>query len=286
MNILISVLIQFENIFIFHKNFKWKQKYDIDSGLKKIESVAAADIDGDSDTDVVALAKTGVLSWWENDGSPAQDDWTEHSIATNFGGSSVTAANFDLLGERDVFAGSDGGDKIAWWENRGGGAFSGTSVVESGSELNGVLDLLSIDIDQDTDSDIIAAMKDGNTIAWWENLRISGTSQEAPTASIESELKPVCKQEVSAVECDANGGVSLNVLVPGFIAAIPVDPSFSSDPVLTGYEIRLEAGTPTLHLAATGAERGETIELRGSVGIENCLIWNVLNSYRECVLFE
>ena len=259
----------------------------MDSAASNVRGISYGDMDSDGDRDIVGISTSGEVSYWKNNGNPHQDNWQKQTVTTNMGGDSVAVADLDGDGDMDIAGASSGGDKLAWWENRGAAlGFSGTSVIETGSETNGIEEIILADVDADTDTDIVAAMSQANTVAWWENLRISGLSEEAPTASIESELKPVCKEGVTAVECDANGGVSLNVLVPGFIAKIPIDPSFTADPVLTGYEIRLEAGTPTLHLAAPNAERGETIELRGSVGIENCLVWNVLNSYRECVLFE
>ena len=262
-------------------------RYQVDSASSNVRGISYGDMDSDGDRDIVGISTSGEVNDWKNDGNPHQDNWQKQTVTTNMGGDSVAVADLDGDGDMDIAGASSGGDKLAWWENRGAVlGFSGTSVIETGAETNGIEEIALADIDGDTDTDIVAAMRQANTVSWWENLRISGLSEEAPTASIESELKPVCKEGVTAVECDANGGVSLNVLVPGFIAKIPIDPSFTADPVLTGYEIRLEAGTPTLHLAAPNAERGETIELRGSVGIENCLVWNVLNSYRECVLFE
>lgn len=263
----------------------WTQ-YDIDSTSETWEEVYVGNLDGDGDTDVVAISTNGRLSWWENDGTPAQNDWTEHVIASNFGGTAVSLVDFDLDGDLDVLGASEGGDKIAWWENEGGGVFAGTSVITSGGEVDGVTSVSAADVDGDGDLDVVAGMEVAGTIAWWENLSLAGYSQSAPVANVGGVFKPLCKFGVSVVACDANGGVSVDVLVPGHIAAIPVDPLSESDPVLTGFEVRHDAGTISLFVRAAFAELGKTIQIVGPVGVANCLVWDVLNNERTCVLFE
>lgn len=258
---------------------------DIDVTLKKTEGTALADMDGDTDRDVVAISKTGLVSYWINDGTPAGNDWAEVSVATNFGGQTVAVADFDGDGDLDIVGGSPGGDKVAWWENTGSGVFGPTGMIQSGSAVDGIYDLVPVDMEGDGDADIVAALKDGDRIVWWANQSINGTSQPAPSGEINPTPKPVCRGGISVAECDANGGVSLNVLIPNHIASIPVDPH-ASDLITTGFEVEIESGTPKLTVRAPLAELGETIELRGSVGTENCLVWDIISDERTCVLFE
>lgn len=263
----------------------WVQ-YRIDATSDQERDVFPADVDGDGDTDVVAISTGGSVSFWENDGMPRRDNWPVHSVTAGFGGNRLTLADMDLDGDLDILGGSEGGDKIAWWENGGGGSFSGTSIVETGSEADGVSEVTAADVDGDGDMDIVAVMEVAETAAWWENRMIAGVSSPAPVASIDATGKAICKEGVSLAECDANGGVSLDVLVPAYIASLPVDPLSLSDPLMTGYTVRIDPGTPNIFLAAPLAELGKTIGLSGSVGTSNCIMWSVINGENTCVLFE
>ena len=85
------------------------------------QSVVAADVDGDGDTDVLSASwYDDTIAWYENDGTPAVDAWTERAISTSaYLAESVFAADVDGDGDMDVLSASAGDDKIAWYENDG-----------------------------------------------------------------------------------------------------------------------------------------------------------------------
>ncbi len=263
----------------------------IDNGENGARGVAVGNIDGDGDTDIVGISLTGQVEWFENDGTPFTGSWPQHTIANSFGGETIVARDLDSDGDTDVIAASNGGDKIAYWENIGAGSFSGTFVIDYGTELDGVSDIAIADIDEDGDQDIVAANNVKRSVSWWMNLQIGGESEPAPQGAIDASYKPVCRADISVVECDAYGGVSLDVLIPGFLAEIPIDPSYrpggeGTGAVLTGYEISIDTALRKLSVRAPLAELNETIELVGPVGVENCLIWDIVQGERTCVLFE
>ena len=264
--------------------------YTIDNGESGERGVTFGDIDDDNDIDVVGISLSGKVEWYENDGNPKQSGWTSHQIANNFGGEERIVADVDFDNDLDVVAASDGGDKIAYWENEGGGTFSGTYVFAAGSDANGVHEIAAIDVNKDSALDIVAANRNADTITWWMNTKNIGTSEPAPLGAIEEEYEPVCRYGVSVVECDAYGGVSLDVLVPGYLAEIPADPMQDADTstgtVLTGYEVRHDFGTNKLYLRAPLAELDQEIEIIGTIGIANCLVWDLVNDERTCVLYE
>lgn len=268
-------------------------RYRIDGNTKKVDGVYAANIDADADLDVVAISRnSGIVAWWENKGVATWgSDWTEHSVSASFGGNGVAAVDLDKDGDLDIAAVSEGGDKVAWWQNLSGGtSWSATTIIATEGYARGAIDLAVTDMDADADADLVVASRNAGTtpsgrLVWFENLRLTGTSPSAPTANITSLFKPICRETVTEAQCDANGGARLSVLVPGFIGSLPIDPS-STDLLMTGYEIRLEDGTPSLSLRAPLAEMGKTILLQGSVGTENCLIWDVLGDTRECIVYE
>ncbi|HLC75965.1 MAG TPA: VCBS repeat-containing protein [Candidatus Peribacterales bacterium] len=263
----------------------------VDDGENGLRGVAAADIDGDLDVDIVGIGLSGKVEWYENDGTPlVGSPWVHHEITASFGGETVRAADLDNDGDSEVVAASIGGDKLAYWENLGGGSFSGTFVIGFGSSLNGVSDIDLGDLDEDGDLDIVTANDAARTISWWENLAISGSSDPAPQGAIDADYKPICREGVTVPECDAYGGVALDVLIPGYLATIPVDPSqdesSATGSVLTGLEIRIDTQLANVSIRAPFAELGEVIEIIGPVGTENCLVWDVLQGQRTCVLFE
>src|SRR3989344_117390 len=262
----------------------------VDNGESGARGVGAADVDNDGDTDILGIGLSGTVAWYENDGTPFTGSWTSHTVTSSFGGETITAGDMDNDGDLDIVAASNGGDKIAYLQNLGGGSFSGTFVIAFGPALNGGSDIELVDMDGDTDLDIVAANTNANTISWWMNLFISGVSEPAPQAGLQSDYKPVCRGGISVASYDAYGGAALDVLVPGNIASIPVDPSQDNDEgsgaTLTGFEISIDSQGGRLWIRAPLAELGETIELIGPIGTENCLVWDVVQGERTCVLFE
>ena len=93
-------------------------------------AVAAGDLDGDGDTDVVSTSwpsDPGVLSWYENDGTPGgPGDWTVHELSApgdGLGAASLSVADLDRDGDRDIVVMRF--NKIAWYENLdGAGSFA------------------------------------------------------------------------------------------------------------------------------------------------------------------
>ena len=91
------------------------------------QSVFAADVDGDGDTDVLsASANDDKIAWYENDGS---ENFTTHTVNTADpdsdpgngtngdadGAASVFAADVDGDGDLDILSASGNDDKIAWY---------------------------------------------------------------------------------------------------------------------------------------------------------------------------
>lgn len=133
-------------------------------------TVHAADIDGDSDMDVLFRGSTNEgngIVWVENiDG--LGNFGTPNLITTNINGlMCIYAVDLDNDDDIDVISASRLDDKIAWYRNEDGlGTFSTQYLISSNAEK--VASVFSADIDSDGDMDVLSAAD--KTIAWYENI--------------------------------------------------------------------------------------------------------------------
>ena len=139
------------------------------------QSVFAADLDGDGDTDVLsASAFDNRISWYENtDGlgtfGPRQVISTELNLPV-----AVFAADLDGDGDKDVLSASASDDKLAWYENTDGlGTFGPQQVISTTG--NFVVSVFAVDLDGDGDIDVLSASTVDDKIAWYENIDGLGT---------------------------------------------------------------------------------------------------------------
>ena len=161
-------------------------------------SVHAADLDGDGDADVVSSSDDAGIEWYENrDGA-----FTAHRIE-NEATDAVHAADIDNDGDADILSASRSSDKIAWYENLGGGSFSGQRVLDGVSYASAVR---AADLDGDGDADVLAAFGWGqqddtdDEIAWYENL---GGGLFAARRTITTDVEN--PEAVAAADLDGDG---------------------------------------------------------------------------------
>ena len=111
------------------------------------------------------------MVWYENDGTPNNDDWTQHDIDTSF----LQARNTDVVdidndGDLDVLGVANTGDELAWWENTAIFALNPTWTTYSiNASADGASEVFVADIDGDGDKDVVAAIHFDNQVAWYEN---------------------------------------------------------------------------------------------------------------------
>jgi len=143
----------------------------ITTAAQGAQSVHACDLDGDGDADVLSASmQDGKITWYENLGAGAFG--TPQVITTAAqGAQSVYACDLDADGDVDVLSASDnwfGQDKIAWYENLGGGSFGAQEVITTSAR--GAAYVYATDLDGDGDPDVLSASTRDDKIAWYENL--------------------------------------------------------------------------------------------------------------------
>ena len=148
---------------------------DVATDVEFPESVDAADIDGDGDTDVLTnpVNDNGTIEWYENDGN-GDPKFTKRRIDTNSLLESVYAADIDGDGDTDIYSYDDGfsdDGRILWYENDGSDNPSFTErEIDTG--LSNVSTVYVADVNGDGDADVLSAYEGEfyeNKIVWYEN---------------------------------------------------------------------------------------------------------------------
>jgi hypothetical protein len=157
-------------------------------------TMQAADLDGDSDLDVVTGSR-----WYESDGG-APPVFTPRLYDTGAPTGAVFVTDVDGDGDADILGASGADNRVAWYENDGGSPPAWTArVITAGAEL--ALAVHGADIDRDGDLDVLSASWQDNTIAWYEN---DGVSPPAWTEHVITTSATLARS-VYAADVDGDG---------------------------------------------------------------------------------
>ncbi|MEM1177496.1 MAG: ECF-type sigma factor [Acidobacteriota bacterium] len=146
----------------------WTRR-SIATGFDGAQSVAASDVDGDGDLDVVGAAVTDdTVAWWENTAGDG-GAWTEHVVDAGIQqASSVDVRDLDGDGDMDILGAAAALGELEWWENVTGDGSAWTGRPLPGTFF-GAAAALAGDIDDDGDLDVVASALGADAISWWEN---------------------------------------------------------------------------------------------------------------------
>ncbi len=173
--------------------------------LSRVNSVHAADIDGDGDLDMLggAWVIDGLNVYKNTDGLGNFDTGTEISNITKV--SCIQTFDIDVDGDLDIVACFYSTDQIIWFENTNGNGDFGTGTVISNT-ADGAQFVHPADLDLDGDLDLIVANSVGNEIVWFENQDGVGTFGVAQIISTDVDSPK------SAIGFDLDGDGDLDIL--------------------------------------------------------------------------
>ena len=141
----------------------------LSNNMTLAKSVTAGDLDGDQDNDIIGVSiVNNDIVWWRNDGGQPIK-WTQILIDGNFIGAHwVQAVDLDNDTDLDILGAAYLGHEIAWWRNDGGNPMVWTKQIISSGFTNACV-AYAIDLDGDSDKDVIGTGQGINQIAWWRN---------------------------------------------------------------------------------------------------------------------
>ena len=178
--------------------FEKQQVTDITEATAR--DVHSADMDGDGDMDILAIAASGYVVWHENVAGNATQ-WTMVLVEEGWvGASSGVAADMDGDGDMDIVACNQTTDEVAWWENNAGNGKSWTKRTMDAS-FDGAVGVWAADMDADGDMDVAGAANSGGDVSWFENK--DGAGGQWQTHLIDGDFAGA--MDVHAADLDGDG---------------------------------------------------------------------------------
>jgi hypothetical protein len=145
-------------------------KYIVDNTYYNPSCVHAADMDQDSDIDVLACSEyDNSIDWWENNGDGTS--WTKHTATTSlYAPIWISTGDIDEDGDIDLLgAGTTSG--ILWFENKKGeaGNWKNSFTAHAVSSTIDPACVIMAYVNGDSDPDIVGSYYNAGGVCWWEN---------------------------------------------------------------------------------------------------------------------
>lgn len=136
------------------------------------------DIDNDGIKDIVigTFNTSGDLAWYKNLGGGNFGPKNMISTGEVDAITAIYLADLNNDGNMDVVTASALDDKIAWFENNGGGSFSSQQIISTNAD--NANDVFVADFDNDGFKDVVSASRNDYKIAWYKNLGNNTFSSE------------------------------------------------------------------------------------------------------------
>lgn len=157
----------------------------ISAGIGFATQVAAADLDGDNDLDVICSADdasgNGDIRWWKNNGSgsftsmPSLIAWLAEPMDISIADLDKDG-DLDIIGQQALYSTS-----LFWFANDGLGNFGTLQLI---SDTLAVTSIISSDLDDDGDCDILYNSNFVGKILWAENLGYRTTISDSVCSNL------------------------------------------------------------------------------------------------------
>lgn len=143
---------------------------NVDKNFDGPVSVYVKDLDKDGDVDVLSASYgLNIFCWWENQGGNPLS-WERRKIGNSFEGAhSIHSYDIDGDNDLDVIGAAYHSNELILWENNGDYPIKWNEQIIDGNFMYATT-VLSEDMDNDGDGDIIATSQGKGEIAiWWNN---------------------------------------------------------------------------------------------------------------------
>lgn len=153
----------------------------------QIHAMQVVDLNLDGHMDVLLAAKSSSeilfpgLSWCQGDNlfagqqRVAQGGFAEYARG-------LQAEDLDSDGDEDLLVAWDNDDRVAWYENLGGGVFGDERVISLG--VFNPIAVKAEDIDGDGDPDVLSVSLGDDELAWYENLGLGAFGPQQQIAIV------------------------------------------------------------------------------------------------------
>jgi hypothetical protein len=174
-------------------------------------SVAAADMDGDNDTDLVIGG--GAIWWYQNiNGKGAFGPPKVVASQRTATLSQIEVADLDNDGDMDVVANTSEVEALVWYENVDGqGTFGAKKTITVDFFRPAALSVA--DMDGDADLDVLGTFLEDDAIVWFENVDGRGIFGPGTERIIASEPQDDLEDVYSVTAADLDSDGDIDVLV-------------------------------------------------------------------------
>jgi len=146
-------------------------EHGVDAMADGAREVAIADIDRDDDLDIVmAVRDENRIVWYENSFVSPDETWPMYEVGILEAPRGVFTAYINADTLLDIVAGGMAESTVVWYEapeDPTSDAWIEHTVDDS---LRGVKGVFALDMDDDSDVDIVAAGRDCNDVVWYEQI--------------------------------------------------------------------------------------------------------------------